>query len=98
MSQGPSQLSPESSFGNFDLVKQHKLGFIDVSVSKWRSRVSGLTVVHLDYEGRLCHIAFAVDEYPPCLVQLPSSKHISWFQRKVCNVTHGRIVNSCLIV
>jgi hypothetical protein len=38
-------------FGNFDLVKKIKLGFTDVQVSKWRSRVTGLSVVHLDYEG-----------------------------------------------
>lgn len=39
------------SFGNFDLVQQVKLDYTDVVVSKWRSRVSGLTLVHLDYEG-----------------------------------------------
>ncbi|KAJ7619113.1 Metalloenzyme, LuxS/M16 peptidase-like protein [Mycena polygramma] len=37
-------------FGNFDLVKSIKLGFTDVQVSKWRSRVTGLSIVHLDYE------------------------------------------------
>ncbi|KAG6845767.1 hypothetical protein H0H87_003821 [Tephrocybe sp. NHM501043] len=41
---------PES-YGNFDLVKRVKLDFTDVTVSKWRSRKSGLSVVHLDYEG-----------------------------------------------
>ena len=41
---------PES-FGNFDLVKKLKLDFTDVLVSKWRSRRTGLTVVHLDYDG-----------------------------------------------
>ena len=51
MSQSSIRLTPESSFGNFDLIKQHNLGFGDVSVSKWRSRVSGLNVIHLDYEG-----------------------------------------------
>lgn len=43
---------PET-FGNFDLVKRLKLDFTDVTVSKWRSRVTGLSVVHLDYEGKL---------------------------------------------
>lgn len=43
---------PEN-YGNFDLVKQVKLDFTDVTVSKWRSRVTGLTVIHLDYEGNL---------------------------------------------
>lgn len=39
------------AFGNFDLVKRIKLDYTDVVVSKWQSRVTGLTVVHLDYEG-----------------------------------------------
>lgn len=43
-----------TSFGNFDLVKRFQLDYTDVLVSKWRSRVSGLTLVHLDYEG-LCN-------------------------------------------
>ena len=51
MSYGPMPLVPVSSFGNFDLVKRHNLGYGDVSVSKWRSRASGLNVIHLDYEG-----------------------------------------------
>ena len=39
------------TFGNFDLVKRVKLDYVDVEVSKYRSRVTGLNVVHLDYEG-----------------------------------------------
>src|SRR5260221_12627180 len=39
------------SFGNYDLIKRVKLDFTDVVVSKWKSRVTGLTVIHLDYEG-----------------------------------------------
>jgi hypothetical protein len=38
-------------FGNFDLVRRFKLDFTDVTISKWRSRITGLSVVHLDYEG-----------------------------------------------
>jgi len=38
-------------FGNFDLIKRVKLDFTDVVVSKWQSRITGLNVVHLDYEG-----------------------------------------------
>jgi hypothetical protein len=38
-------------YGNFDLVKRVKLDYTDVVVSRWQSRVTGLTVVHLDYEG-----------------------------------------------
>ncbi|KAJ7254026.1 Metalloenzyme, LuxS/M16 peptidase-like protein [Mycena haematopus] len=47
-------------FGNFDLVKSIKLGFTDVRVSKWRSRVTGLSVVHLDYEAPIVNGYFAV--------------------------------------
>lgn len=45
---GPEMLK---SYGNFDLVRRDVLGFSDITVSRWRSRVSGLTVIHLDYEG-----------------------------------------------
>ncbi|KAJ7487689.1 Metalloenzyme, LuxS/M16 peptidase-like protein [Mycena galericulata] len=47
-------------FGNFDLVKRIKLDFTDVQVSKWRSRVTGLSVVHLDYEAPIVNGYFAV--------------------------------------
>ncbi|KAH6917298.1 cytoplasmic protein [Coprinopsis sp. MPI-PUGE-AT-0042] len=50
---------PEN-FGNFDLVKQVKLDFTDVTVSKWRSRVTGLTVIHLDYEAPIINGYFVV--------------------------------------
>jgi len=43
--------STHETYGNFDLVKRVKLNFTDVTVSKWRSRVTGLSIVHLDYEG-----------------------------------------------
>ena len=39
------------TFGNFDLVKRVQLDYTDVAVSKWRSRVTGLSIVHLDFEG-----------------------------------------------
>ena len=39
------------SVGNFDLVQKVKLDFTDVTVSKWRSKSSGLQVVHVDYNG-----------------------------------------------
>lgn len=44
-------LKPSETYGNFDLVRRVKLDFTDVVVSKWRSRVTGLSIVHLDYEG-----------------------------------------------
>lgn len=39
-------------YGNFDLLQRVKLDFTDVTVSKWRSRVTGLNIVHLDYDGQ----------------------------------------------
>lgn len=55
----PPNGAPES-FGNFDLVKRVKLDFTDVQVSKWKSRETGLSIVHLDYEGaHLYHDDFA---------------------------------------
>ena len=42
--------------GNFDLVKRFKLDFADIYVSKWKSRESGLSVVHLDYDGTFLHM------------------------------------------
>jgi hypothetical protein len=46
----PSSVVQEK-FGNFDLIKRVKLGFSDITASSWCSRVTGLKVVHLDYEG-----------------------------------------------
>jgi hypothetical protein len=39
------------SFGNYELIKRVKLDFTNVVVSKWKSTVTGLTVVHIDYDG-----------------------------------------------
>ncbi|TCD61425.1 hypothetical protein EIP91_008439 [Steccherinum ochraceum] len=47
-------------FGNFDLVTRFKLDFADIHVSKWRSRVTGLTVVHLDYDAPIVNGYFVV--------------------------------------
>lgn len=47
----PAMAQPTESFGNYDLIKRVKLDFTDVIISKWQSRVTGLTVIHLDYEG-----------------------------------------------
>jgi hypothetical protein len=49
----PQALHPSSSetFGDFDLINRVKINFSEVTVSSWRSRVTGLNVVHLDYEG-----------------------------------------------
>lgn len=47
----PHNPLPVETHGNFDLVKRFKLDFADIRVSKWKSRTSGLSVVHLDYDG-----------------------------------------------
>ncbi|KAI0778573.1 Metalloenzyme, LuxS/M16 peptidase-like protein [Trametes elegans] len=51
---------PLESHGNFDLVKKFKLDFADIHVSKWKSRSSGLSVVHLDYDAPLVNGYFVV--------------------------------------
>ncbi|KAI0330572.1 hypothetical protein GY45DRAFT_1323517 [Cubamyces sp. BRFM 1775] len=51
---------PLGSHGNFDLVKKFKLDFADIHVSKWKSRSSGLSVVHLDYDAPLVNGYFVV--------------------------------------
>ncbi|KAF9270307.1 hypothetical protein L218DRAFT_952466 [Marasmius fiardii PR-910] len=48
------------SFANFDLIKRVKLDFTDVTISKWKSRITGLSVIHLDYEAPLVSGYFVV--------------------------------------
>ncbi|KAF9569657.1 hypothetical protein CPC08DRAFT_731821 [Agrocybe pediades] len=48
------------TFGNYDLIKRVKLDFTDVVVSKWKSRETGLTVIHLDYEAPIVNGYFVV--------------------------------------
>lgn len=45
--------TPRNSYGNFDLVKQVKLNYTEVDVAKWKSRITGLTVVHVDFESEV---------------------------------------------
>ena len=47
----PSSSEKTETFGNFDLINRVKPGFAEITVSSWRSRTTGLNVVHLDYEG-----------------------------------------------
>ena len=47
----PGSIPMPQSYGNFDLLNRVKLDFTDVIISKWKSRQTGLSVVHLDYEG-----------------------------------------------
>ncbi|KAK1232703.1 hypothetical protein PQX77_004179 [Marasmius sp. AFHP31] len=54
-----SNNAPES-FANFDLIKRVKLDFTDVTISKYKSRVTGLSVIHLDYEAPLVSGYFVV--------------------------------------
>lgn len=49
----PQNSGTTETFGNFDLIRRVKLDYTDVEVSKWQSRVTGLSVVHLDFEGEL---------------------------------------------
>lgn len=51
----PLNAKPLEAHGNFDLIKKFKLDFADIHVSKWKSRSSGLSVVHLDYDGAAHH-------------------------------------------
>jgi len=46
-----SASTSRETYGNFDLIKRVKLNFSEITVSSWRSRVTGLSVVHLDYDG-----------------------------------------------
>jgi len=56
ISQTSAMSDAPETYGNFDLIKRVKLDFTDVVVSKWRSRTTGLSVVHLDYEGKWGHL------------------------------------------
>ncbi|KDR85083.1 hypothetical protein GALMADRAFT_233694 [Galerina marginata CBS 339.88] len=55
-----SMTEPVESFGNYDLVKRVKLDFTDVVISKWKSRETGLTIIHLDYEAPIVNGYFVV--------------------------------------
>ena len=50
--QQPSPSASPESYGNFDLIERVKLSGFDFAVSRWRSRMTGLKLVHLDYEGK----------------------------------------------
>jgi len=57
------QTSSSETFGDFDLINRVKIGFSDVTVSSWRSRITGLNVVHLDYEGERFTAAVSLPSY-----------------------------------
>jgi hypothetical protein len=48
------------SIGNFELLKRITLNYTDVTITKWRSKETGLKVVHVDYEGPIINGYFAV--------------------------------------
>jgi hypothetical protein len=50
----------ESRTGSFDLLQEVKIDNADIVVSKWRSRKSGLSVVHLDYDAPIVKGYFVV--------------------------------------
>ncbi|KAG8934409.1 hypothetical protein FRC02_010043 [Tulasnella sp. 418] len=54
-----AEFKPES-YGNFDLTQRVKLDYADISVQKWVSRETGLSVVHLDYESPIVKGYFVV--------------------------------------
>jgi len=83
MSNVPNGLDSQcQSFANFDLVKRIALDKTDIVVSKWQSRITGLTVVHLDYEGKHLQRSWCTPRSTPS--QLPSSTDISWWRQRVC--------------
>lgn len=71
------------TFGNFDLLKRVKLDYTDVVISKWQSRVTGLSVVHVDFEGECIYILIAVI-IADLLIQPLSSMDILLLGPKVC--------------
>ncbi|KZS93010.1 hypothetical protein SISNIDRAFT_454956 [Sistotremastrum niveocremeum HHB9708] len=49
-----------AKLGNFDLVKSIKVDYTDLTVSKWISSKTGLTLIHLDYEAPIVKGYFVV--------------------------------------
>jgi len=46
--------------GNFELLGQTSLNDTDATITRWRSKETGLKVVHVDYEGPIVKGYFAV--------------------------------------
>jgi hypothetical protein len=72
---GPSETGKET-FGDFDLINRVEIGYSKVTVSSWRSRVTGLSVVHLDYDGE--RFATAVCLPSSHVHRLNDSSHREW--------------------
>ncbi|CUA75459.1 putative protein C3H1,02c [Schizosaccharomyces pombe 972h-] [Rhizoctonia solani] len=45
---------------NFELLQRVKLDYTDVEITKWKSKVTGLSVVHIDYEAPIVNGYFVV--------------------------------------
>ncbi len=96
MAQALHHPSSSETFGNFDLINRVELGLSEITVSSWRSRVTGLNVVHLDYEGERFTAALTL---PSSYVHLCSfnSSHREWLfcggHREYANYAS---TNSCL--
>ena len=54
ISHSPAHTQMDNGFGNFDRLTKFQVQSTNTVISKWRSRQTGLSVVHLDYEGRFC--------------------------------------------
>ncbi|EJU02584.1 hypothetical protein DACRYDRAFT_21645 [Dacryopinax primogenitus] len=57
---GNTTQTKSEPYGNFDFVTRVKPDYANVVIEKWRSRVSGLSVVHVDYEAPIVKGFFAV--------------------------------------
>jgi hypothetical protein len=50
------------NYGNFHLLKTLKLSYADVTISKWKSRITGLSVVHVDYPGTVVRCGLGISQ------------------------------------
>lgn len=48
----PTADGESETFGNFDLLQRVKLDYTDVEISRWQSRVTGLNIAHVDFDGK----------------------------------------------
>ena len=60
----PSSPNLPNKFGNFDLIRTEKCELADIILSKYRSRETGLTLVHLDYQGAWRSIHWIISIQP----------------------------------
>jgi hypothetical protein len=59
--EGMTRGTPKTdSIGNFELLKRITLNYTGVTITKWRSKDTGLKIVHVGYEGPIINSYFAV--------------------------------------